>query len=292
MILRYINYIKSKRIILTVVLLAIVFSWRVLVVENNSKLLRVDFFDIGQGDAIFIEEPGGGQILIDGGPDSVILEKLGKKMNYFDRYIDVVIATHPDKDHISGLIDVLKYYEIGELWMTDFGKDTSFYKELMSIIESENITARIIGRNDYFELGDTQILILNPADNMLSKNIDINDTSIVARVSYGDVSFLFTGDITQKTEKEIMEHLDNPAFLDSDILKAGHHGSKSSSSEEFLKIVSPEAAVIQAGKDNPYHHPHISVLNLLDSLGVEILRNDIYGDIGIISDGKKYTIEF
>lgn len=272
-------------------LILTIFAWQVATAGSGSGFLKVDFYDIGQGDAIFIEGPKGEQILVDGGPDSKILEKLGKELNYFDRYIDVVVATHPDKDHINGLIDVLKYYDIGEVWVSSARKDTSFYNEFMRIVENKNISVKNVVRGDNYSFDGFNILILNPKSQE-DINTKINNTSIVTKIIYKNISFLLTGDLEKEGEQDILQFYRGSTSIDSDILKVAHHGSKSSSTEEFIKSTSPELAIIQVGKDNPYHHPHYNILERFDNLGIPVLRNDLVGNIKITSDGDWYAVDY
>ena len=275
---------KKKAGILAVLFLVNLFAWLGVYDSNKHKFLEVNFFDVGQGDSIFIETPQRQQILIDGGPSSAILEKLRKEMPFWDRTIDLIILSHPEKDHMSGLLDVLKRYKVENILWTGVVRDTAEYKELERLIKEEG--AKIFIAKDGQQIcllpGSKQpcFLILSPAENLEGQVFkDSNDTSIVAKLIFSENSFLFTGDITKSVEKEL-------GSVDSDILKVSHHGSKTSSGEEFIKEVSPEIAVISAGKDNSYGHPHQEVLDVLNKYDINILRTDISGDIKIISNGN------
>ncbi|MBI2042002.1 MAG: MBL fold metallo-hydrolase [Candidatus Nealsonbacteria bacterium] len=265
--------------------------------ELRGSGLEVTFFDVGQGDAAFIETPERMQILIDGGPTSVILEKLGKEMPFWDRTIDWIILTHPEKDHLSGLIEVLKSYNVKNILWTGIVRDTAEYREWQKLIKEEG-AGIVIAKAGMCALSDSaqscalsesaHVDILYPFESLEGKELkDSNDTSIIAKLVFGKISFLFTGDATQSVEKELVRG-PTPHNLDSDVLKVGHHGSKTSTSKEFVKAVSPEVAVISAGKNNSYGHPHREVLDNL--AGINILRTDLDGDIKIISDGVNYTV--
>ncbi|OWK26816.1 MAG: hypothetical protein US76_01780 [Parcubacteria group bacterium GW2011_GWA2_38_13b] len=275
------KYVKYCAIIFGVAL----FFWQLAFANNGSGFLEANFFDIGQGDAIFIEGPDGFQILIDGGPNSTVLEKLGKEMGYFDRYIDIVVATHPDKDHAGGLMDVLKYYNVGEVWIGVLENYYFSQSEFLRVLEEKKIFVRYVKTGDNFNFNGLNVFVFNPPPNEKLKD---NESSVVLKILYGGVSFLLTADITAGVEKKLIESAGNA--LDSDILKTAHHGSKTSTSENFLKIVSPEIAVIQVGKDNSYGHPHQTVLERFELFGIPFFRNDQNGDIEIISDGKNYTV--
>ncbi len=265
-----------------------ILAWVVVYDLKNHQLLEVNFFDVGQGDAIFIETPQRHQILIDGGPDSAILEKLAKEMPFWDRTIDLIILTHPEKDHLSGLIEVLKRYKVENILWTGVIRDTAEFKEWKKLIEGERAKIFIAKSGQKIIMPRTVLGILYPLENLEGEELkDSNNTSIVARLVFKENSFLFTGDIYKSIEKELIA---KGTDIDSDVLKVAHHGSKTSSSEEFMKEVSPQEAVISAGKDNPYGHPHQEVLEILEKYGIRILRTDLDGDIKIISDGSNLAI--
>jgi len=263
---------------------------------SRRNFLEVDFFDVGQGDATFIQTPEGHQILIDGGPDSAILEKLGGSLPFGDRTLDLIILTHPENDHLLGLIEVLKNYEIGNILWTGIVRDTENYKEWERLIKKEqkeekaNIFIAKAGQKIYLSERnpDQYVEVLYPFESLEGKSFkDSNNTSIVNKLIFGENSFLFPGDIYKSAEKEILE---KGIDVDSDVLKISHHGSKTSSAEEFIAKVSPEVAVISAGKDNKYGHPSPETLEALEKYGINILRTDINGDIKIISNGQNLTI--
>jgi len=270
----------------------------------RPQFLDVNFFDVGQGDAIFIKTPKRQQILIDGGPDSKILEKLGKEMPFYDRSIDLVILTHPERDHLAGLIEVLKKYKVENVLWTGIIRDTAEFKEWQNLIKKEKAKISIAQSGQKIacekrSLGlwpremrmrpcEFSIDILYPFENLEGKILkDSNNTSIIGKLIFGENSFLFTGDIYQSAEKEI---LDRGLEVNSGVLKVAHHGSKTSSSEEFIVKVSPEIAVISVGKGNSYGHPHQEALEILNKFGIKVLRTDQIGDIKIISDGNTLRI--
>lgn len=274
--------------ILIVLLLCNIFFWSIVYDLNRYQFLEVNFFYVGQGDSIFVETPQNYQILIDGGPGSAVLEKLGKEMSFWDRTIDLIILTHPEHDHVAGLIEVLKNYEVKNILWTGILKDTKEFEEWIKLIEEEKADIaiaqagqRIITPNIFFE-------ILYPFENLEGQNIkNTNNTSIIVRLVFNDNCFLFTGDAYKSIEKKVVgKELD----LKCNVLKVGHHGSKTSTSKELLEKVSPEFAVISAGKDNRYGHPHAQVLDILNDYGIRILRTDEMNDIKIISDGQNITL--
>jgi len=294
---------QNKKLVIGILLSLLVFNilaWGAVFSLSGNKNLKVIFFDVGQGDAIFIEAPNGQQILVDGGPDSTILEKLGKEIPFWDRTIDLIILTHPEKDHMQGLLDVLKRYEVENILWTGVARDTPEFQEWMRLINEEKtqegaeITIARAGqkicigncsRNDFERVRFDVLFPFDSLESQESKNS--NDSSIIVRLNYRDKSFLFLGDASVATEKKLIE---KGISVDSDILKVGHHGSKTSSDDKFIAEVSPEAAVISVGKDNKYGHPHKEVLDTLGKYGIKIFRTDNDGDIKIISDGKNYAV--
>jgi competence protein ComEC len=265
-----------------------VLAWLAVYDLKGPQLLEVNFFDVGQGDAIFIEGPQRHQILIDGGPSSIILEKLAKEMPFWDRTIDLIILTHPERDHLFGLIEVLKRYKVENILWTGIIRDTPEFKEWEKLIENEG--AKIfIAKSGQKIASEFSLDVLYPFENLEGQELkDSNNTSIVAKLIFGQNSFLFTGDAYQSAEREL---LTKEADIDSDVLKVAHHGSKTSSAEEFIEKVSPEIAVISVGKDNTYGHPHQEVLETLIKYGIRILRTDEQGDIKILSDSQKLKIK-
>ena len=276
-----------------------ILAWWIVFDLSKPQFLEVNFFDVGQGDAIFIKTPSGNQILIDGGPDSKILEKLGKEMPFWDRGIDSIILTHPERDHLAGLIDVLKSYKVENIIWTGIKREIPEAKEWENLIEKEKARVFIANSGQKVLLPEGVIEILFPFENLEGEKFEnSNDTSIVAELIFNKNSFLFTGDISKSTENDLV-FSEN---LNTDVLKVAHHGSKNSTSEDFLEKVLPKIAVISVGKKgdsnpdcdnkerNPYGHPNCEVLERLKNFGIKVLRTDIDGDIKIISDGERIMI--
>ena len=282
---------KDKKIVLGGIILLLIFNilaWFVVYDLSKIRFLEVIFFDVGQGDALFIKTPQGHQILIDGGPDSVILEKLGEELPFYDRVIDLVILTHPESDHLTGLLDVLRSYKVKNILWTGVIKDTGDFEKWQELIEKEKAEIFIAKAGQKITIGKTSFEILFPFENLENKSVkDANNTSIVLRLDFGEISLLFTGDIYKSEERELLSLAKQ---LDTDVLKVGHHGSKTSTAEEFIIVVSPEIAVISVGRNNSYGHPHQETLDTLEKCGIRIFRTDLNGDIKIISDGINYGV--
>lgn len=246
--------------------------------------LEVSFFDVSQGDCIFIETPENHQILIDAGPNNTTaLEKVYASMPWWDKTIDLVILTHPESDHMRGMFNVFDNYQIENVVWTGVDNKKEIREDWIRTIYNEDAKRFTLDRGDKIIASDVVFEVLNPEINLKDKEVkEVNNTSLVLKMIYNDSSFLFTGDISSKIEKTLND-------VDVDVLKVPHHGSKYSTSQELIEKTSPLMAVIQVGK-NSYGHPTEEVLTRLGNFGIKVLRNDINGDIKIISDGKNYKI--
>lgn len=235
--------------------------------------VRVVFLDVGQGDAILISQ-GSNQILIDGGPDgTVLLEELGRYMPFWDRTIEIVVATHPDSDHIDGLIGVFENYSVDQLWYTTAAKGTATHKKLMRRVYHEEDVERIIAYHGlHASLGDASLEVVHPFSAYVNDEEDVNDTSVAMVFSVASEKFYFGGDLT--SEKEDILPLESVT-----VLKASHHGSHSSTSEGFLQKMQPRDVIISSGENNRYGHPHDKVLERSLRAGAEVFRTDQIGSI-------------
>lgn len=248
--------------------------------------LRVTFFDVGQGDSILATEEGSTQILVDGGPGDSVLAKLGRSMPFWDRTVEVVILTHPEKDHITGLLEVLQRYNVGFVLWTGVSHTTAEYQEWVRILEERRIPVILAHAGQRLIVSDMLSFdILSPSRALAGKpEKNLNETSIVGQLQYGERLILLTGDIGKPTERRLL--FEAREKLDSDILKVGHHGSKNSSLPEFIELVSPNYAVIQVGRKNRYGHPTGEVLDKLAAVGAKVFRTDLDGDITFFSNGS------
>lgn len=243
---------------------------------------KVHFIDVGQGDACLVELPGGQTLLIDGGGRAA-----GEKVQSYLKEqgverIDYLIATHPHEDHIGGLIGVVKQFDIGKIYMPRVTHTTKTYEEFLEAIQRKGLKITAARAGVTIDAGEgVEAVLVAPCREDYE---ELNDYSAVLKLTYGQVSFLFTGDAEGGAERDMLA---SDANLAAQVLKVSHHGSSTSSSKEFLRAVQPKIAVISAGKDNPYGHPHREVVERLTSLGVEILRTDEMGDIVITADQKE-----
>ena len=259
--------------------------------------LVVTFIDVGQGDSIFIKTPGGKNVLIDVGGTPY-----WKQSNYDPgeevvvpfletqkiKKLDFVIATHADGDHIGGMPAVLKKFPVGLLCENGIVSDQPEYEEMHKVIDSERIATSVLKQGDSFDVDPSvKFEIFTPPRDFYFEGE--NNNAVAVRLAYGDVSFIFTADIEYEAEDFAIKTYGDK--VRSNILKIGHHGSATSTSERFLKAVNPEIAVISVGKYNTFGHPYSGVLAKLQDADINIYRTDEDGNITVRTDGKKFVVE-
>lgn len=282
----------NKKIIFSGTLFALAaLVWYLVFYVEARKNLMLTVFNVGQGDAIFIESPGGTQILIDGGPDEKILSKLGRHLPFWDRSIDLLILTHPHADHLTGLLEVLKRYNVGIVLEANVNHSIPEYEEWRRLLKEKQVRVVTAEAGQKIRLApDAYADILAPRENFFGTSPNnVHDAMVVAKLHYGGATALFMGDAEKIAEYKLMFF--EGETIDSDILKVGHHGSKTSTTEEFLRAVSPEFAIISAGRKNRYGHPHQEVVDRLKNFGIPVLRTDEIGDIRMESDGRRFFRE-
>ena len=258
--------------------------------QQDRQNLEVVFMDVGQGDAILIKTPYEQNILIDGGPDSSVLSQLGGNLAFFDKEIDLVILTHPHSDHVAGLVEVLRRYQVDQVMMTGVVHTAPDYLAFWDEIKNKNIPVEIAKEQKDLVFGEDLVLkILYPWQDLSGQEVEeLNNSSIVAKLVYKNQSFLLTGDAEAAVEEDLIQ---SGIDITADVLKVGHHGSKYSSIPEFLNLVNPQYAVIQVGADNDFGHPHLRTLQNLGKQKMQILRNDLDGSIVFIADGQNLQIK-
>lgn len=287
------DYSIEKRwlfVFLTCIFLALdVYVWLAFFqVQNQSQHLTVSFLNIGQGDSILIQSPTGEKMLVDGGPDRSVLRELGKKMWPWDRHIDAVVETHPDKDHITGLGYVLERYDVDYFLESGIPDQTATSKHVKDAVANEKgIQHIIVTRGMRIHLGDGAYADVLFPNTDQSHQKATNDGSVVLHVVYGNTSFMLTGDLPSPYEDQLVS-LDG-TNLKSDVLKAGHHGSRYSTDSIWLSAVAPKYVVISAGKGNSYGHPHKEVLDRVEKQGAQIVSTIDLGTITFVSDGVTVT---
>ncbi|ELC8346717.1 MBL fold metallo-hydrolase [Clostridium perfringens] len=249
-------------------------------VPKDSKLM-ISYMDVGQGDAAYIKV-NGNDILIDAGPRSnskELLEQL-KAKNIDD--FELVIATHPHEDHIGGMVDVFKEYEVKAFYSPKITHTTKTYENLVKAVKDEGLKTKELKGGMVIDLGEgAKFEVFTPQK---SEYEELNDYSPIMKLSFGDTSYLFTGDAEKLAEEEALAKYKNS--LDSDVIKFGHHGSSSSSSNAFIEAVSPKYGIISCAKDNKYGHPHRETLDIIKKYNIKAFRTDTDGEIILTSDGK------
>ena len=254
--------------------------------------LEVDFLDIGQGDAILIKTPSGQNILIDGGPDNSVIKRLSENLPWWERTIDLIILTHPHDDHVNGLNDALKRYRVEKILYTGVAHNSPGYISWLELMRDKKISLVIVDQPQIITLGeDCYLDIIYPRESFLNREVDnLNNSSIVARLVYRQTSFLFTGDAEEEVEQELLG-LIGEVDLSAQVLKVGHHGSDTSSGEEFLKAVQPEIAIIPAALENKFGHPSRRVVKRLERMNVDIYQTGVDGTMRAVSDGDRVRIK-
>jgi len=266
---------KNRVIIFLIALIAldIFVYWQIFVLNSQKNNLLFYFLEVGQGDSSLIILPNNVKILIDGGPpNGKLLEVLAKILPPHQRYLDLVILTHPERDHFSGFLEILRRYQIGLFIHNGRSNDTLEFEELKKIITEKKIKTIDLAAGDKIRYQQNIINIISPTKELLKqKNFSNNDTSLVFILEALGVKALFTGDISAEIENKLVGFFKEKGPID--ILKVPHHGSKFSSSFQFLSIIQPRLAVIEVGK-NPYGHPTSEVINRLKAVGAIIYRTD------------------
>jgi len=277
----------KKYIILILLLSSFFYTFFSYVQKNffqvSNHNLRFHFIDVGQGDSSLIITPNGKTILIDAGDEAHAKKVVSYIREQGIEKLDLVIATHPDADHIGGMDKVIKNFDIGVFAMPDVSAKTNQYKQIQRELKAKKMKAIRLYQSDEVQIDDDiDFEILSPVKG--KKYDDTNEYSIVAKIVYKDTSFILMGDATMENEVDI---INNVPDIDIDVLKLGHHGSSTSSSDYFITKTSPKIAIISCGKNNKYGHPHQEVMRVLKKHGVTPYRTDEMGDIVITSDGKE-----
>lgn len=273
-------------------LLAAILVWAAVLTTPDDNL-HVSFLDVGQGDAILIQTPSHQNILIDGGPSPQTIDlELGEKLPFWDRTIDLMISTQPQADHITGLVEVLQRYKVKQVLEPGVPYNSCVYQEWLKLIEEKEIKHDVAKAEQEVDLGSgIKIEVLNPPDEFFKgTSADVDNNGVVLRLSWGEVSFLFTADIRWEGEFELIKQRAN---LRSTVLKVAHHGSKTSTTPQFLSVVDPQIAVISVGANNTFGHPNPEVVaRLRERLGEDsIYLTSENGTIEFITDGEKLWVK-
>ena len=285
-ITQIILYTQKHRLIILGVFVAITIMFISIVIPIlRPPQLRVSFLDVGQGDAILVRAPNGAELLIDAGPDQAVIEQLGQEKGFFDRTIDMILATHSDKDHIGGFSYVLDRYKVDTVIESEISSPTVTDRVFGEKVVQENTNVLKARTNERITLDPKHgvvVDILFPDQD--PTGWETNEASIVVKVSYGTTSFMLTGDSPSEVEQHLVKMYGKQ--MSANVLKLGHHGSKTSSSDEFLKTVNPTYAIVSAGLGNKYGHPNTDVIERVESTNAEILETSVLGTITCTSDKK------
>jgi competence protein ComEC len=244
--------------------------------------LHIIFCDVGQGDAAYVRFPDGRDMLVDGGPNDKVLGCLGRHMPFWDRSLDMVVLTHPEKDHVSGLMSALARYHVSYVVRSDVMKDTEITQQFLALVKEKNIPEKVVSSDDRVHIGGGNLAIVWPSfgARVLGAATDsVNEYSVVFWLRYGSFDALFTGDATMRGE------LSRLADGEVELLKVPHHGSRTGMNKDFLDWLNPKIAVISVGK-NSYGHPAPEILEVLTDKQIKVLRTDKDGDVEVVSDGK------
>lgn len=285
---------NKKAQFLTIIIFGIIAIFSVYFVKDivstdigtPTGVIEISYLDVGQGDAAYIKV-NDFDILIDAGPksDSDKLMKQLEEKNIDD--FEIVIATHPHEDHIGGMTKVFEKYDVESFYMPKVTNTTKTFENMIKAVSNEGLTAKVIKEGISFDLGEgCRIDVYSPIDESYD---NFNDYSPIMKLTYGNKSFIFTGDAEKTVEKEVVEKYSKE--LKADVIKFGHHGSSTSSTKEFIEAISPKYGIISCGLDNSYGHPHRETLSIIDEMGIETYRTDKQGQITITSDGNNIEIK-
>lgn len=250
--------------------------------------LEVKVLDIGQGDSILIRTPMGKNLLVDGGPGQAVLERLEEEMGYWGNSLDLVVLTHPDLDHLEGLIEVLKRYEVDKILMTGVSHGSAAYAELLNVIRDREVEVLLAYADEDYRLErDVFLDTIYPVDPVAGQVVqNINDTSITLKLVYGQTRYLLSGDCEVSCETA---QLRTDVDLSADVITGGHHGSKTSFSLPYLLAVRPKMVGMSNGRNNTFGHPHRQTLDKLASLGIAYWNTSESGTIRFGSNGREWT---
>lgn len=261
--------------------------------------LHLFFCNVGQGDAVYVRLPDGRDMLVDGGPGDTVLQCLGRHMPFWDREINLVVSTHPQNDHLKGLISVLDRYNVDYVVRSPVISGSDVSAQFISTIKTHHIPERLVTRGERISVGvsslsviwpsDSQIALMHPSGNVLGSASDasLNDGSLVFFLRYGSFDALFSGDADSHVEGQYTGG--RLADGQVEVLKVPHHGSRTGMTQAFVDWVRPALSIISVG-NNSYGHPSAEAINMLQSTGSRILRTDTQGDIEVVSDGKGFSV--
>ena len=277
--------VRQAATILLLLIAVSIASWPLLTPSTATGFLQVTFLDVGQGDAAWLKTPDGWDILIDGGEKAEGPGLVSYLQSHGVTDIEVLVLSHPHADHVGGLIAILQNMEVDEALTNCQSYDSAIYQEFQQLLLDKGIPTTCVRDGHNFTWGGVSAAAVNPPEPLIS---DVNNDSVVLRISYSTIDFLFTGDIESGAESAILERAPP---VEAEVLKVAHHGSGSSSTALFLAQVNPEIAVISVGTSNPYGHPDSETLARLRDAGATIYRTDLHGTIVVTTDGTTYSVQ-
>jgi len=273
-------------LVVGLLLISNIYLFRVLPLKADG-LTHIYFLDVGQGDSILIRTADSHTILIDGGPDDTVLSRLSEYLPPWHHSIDLMILTHPDSDHSTGLVSVLGHYPVASVWFNGVDHDTAIYHKFEQVIKDKQISTSIVTAGAQHAWAADNINVLYPFADTKLVGLDSNDTGVVTKFTDRNFDLLLTADISSKIEAQLVSrHLVTPV----EFLKVPHHGSKTSSAAEFIEAAQPDEAVISVGAHNSYGHPTAEALTRYAQANVPVLRTDQHGTIQVITDGYNYKV--
>ncbi len=269
-------------------LMALLVAAGVFIVKLPDGKLHFWALDVGQGDAILMILPDGNKVLIDGGPDDKVMSRLAEVLPFYDRTIELVILTHPHPDHMIGLIEVIKRYDVGRLVMTGIKYDYPGYDAFLETVAKKQVPVLFADGKKDLKFGEVILDFLFPLAPIQGQYFgNVNNSSIVFRVLYGNNAFILQGDLEKEGEAQLAA---SGLDLRASVIKVGHHGSRTASSDDYLAKVLADFAVISCGAGNRYNHPHIETMRALKKYSVKVWRTDLDGTVEFASDGNVIEI--
>ncbi len=262
--------------------------WYIVLREDREGIMTFVVLDVGQGDALYIESPTGKQVIVDGGPNKTLMREISKVVPWYDRHLDMIVVTNPDRDHYEGFIPLLEKYKIDTVLEAGTTNPNPAYAIFQKVVLEKNIKKVIAIRGQNIDLGGGAFLQVLFPDRDIS-GLSPNDGSIVMKLIYGDTSVMLQGDSTSRIEEYLLSL--STTTLQSTILKAGHHGSKTSSLEKYIQVVYPKWTVISSGLNNSYGHPHKETLETMKKFNIPTLDTCNNGSLIFRSDGKIFTLK-
>jgi len=259
-------------------------------VWDFPSALRVAFLDIGQGDSILIQTPHGRSVLIDGGPGTTLLERLGEELSFWQQDIDLMILTHPDLDHLEGLVDALKRFKVQQVMLTGAIHGSRLYNAFLELIDEQQIPIALPDPSQDWQIDEEVFLdIIGPSRSVAQQDVDNpNDASVALRVVYGQTVMMLSGDGEELQESELLR---SGFDLRAQVFKAGHHGSSTSNDPSFVQAVDPLWSVVTSGRENSYDHPHLDPVLLFDDRDIEWWDTKKEGTITMLSDGRAWWMD-